>query len=90
MMARMNTYDIFMQWIRNYAKIGWKVALLQAMIFLVWLAMYAAGNYLFGDVKTPTVNSFLDYLLFPIILAVIFTMYLVVNGWVAKNVFKWK
>lgn len=89
-MAKSSTQDKIKAWIKDYANTGWKVLLLQSLIFLAYLGMYALATYMFGDLTTPKINSFLEYLLFPIALIIIFTAYLVLNGIIARKVFKWR
>lgn len=76
--------------IKKYAKTGWKVLLLQALIVLAYLGMIMIASYLFGDVQAPKVDSFVDYIIFPVILAAIFIAYLTINGFIAQKIFKWR
>jgi TRAP-type C4-dicarboxylate transport system permease small subunit len=82
--------DKFKAWLEDYLKTGWKVLLLQALIFLSYLGVYALSNYLFGDIKTPKIESFIDYLIFPIAILIIFILYLLINGIIARRFFGWK
>ena len=76
--------------IKDYSATGWKVLILQVLIFMVYLGFYALASYLFGDITTPKIDSFVDYLVFPVAMVILFALYLTVNGWIARKIFKWK
>ena len=88
-MKKTQSQNKLMEVIKPYAATGWKVLLLQATILLAWLGIYAIATYFFGDL-TKGVDSFWNYIIFPIALIIIFIVLLLLNGLIAQKMYRWK